>query len=131
MFVRWLHGMEKKLVSFRLPEDLMHELKKQALAQGVTVTDLICEFSYDGLNGQSIESNGQDIPVSAPQSAEKPVASYDKDKVVDIRVRQLEKQVKDLRRLVDKQAQDLEKMKWRMFDELFDLLKKQQTMPQN
>lgn len=34
-------GGDKKLVTMRLPESLMKELKKLALAKGWTVTDLI------------------------------------------------------------------------------------------
>jgi hypothetical protein len=48
--------MEKKLVSFRLPENLLTELKAKAQAEGVSVTELICRFSQQGLNTSSSES---------------------------------------------------------------------------
>jgi hypothetical protein len=52
--------MEKKLVSFRIPQDLVQELKDKAQAERVTVTDLICHFSRQGLgepsNGRSLNS---------------------------------------------------------------------------
>jgi len=41
---------EKKLVSFRLPEPLITELKAKALEEGVSVTELISRFSRQGLN---------------------------------------------------------------------------------
>lgn len=41
---------EKKLVSFRLPEPLIAELKAKAAAQGVSMTELVYEFSRQGLN---------------------------------------------------------------------------------
>jgi hypothetical protein len=41
--------MEKKLVSFRLPDDLMQGLKAKAETEGVSVTELVCRFSRQGL----------------------------------------------------------------------------------
>jgi hypothetical protein len=41
---------EKKLVSFRLPEPLIAELKAKAAAQGISMTELVYEFSRQGLN---------------------------------------------------------------------------------
>ncbi|MCL6433464.1 MAG: BrnA antitoxin family protein [Leptolyngbyaceae cyanobacterium HOT.MB2.61] len=50
--------MEKKLVSFRLPENLLAELKARAQAEGVSVTELICRFSQQGLHGSLQEAMG-------------------------------------------------------------------------
>lgn len=41
---------EKKLVSFRLPEPLIMELKAKASEEGVSVTELVSRFSRQGLN---------------------------------------------------------------------------------
>ncbi|MEL6382898.1 MAG: hypothetical protein AAFQ89_10570 [Cyanobacteria bacterium J06626_18] len=41
---------EKKLVSFRLPESLILELKAKASEEGVSVTELVSRFSRQGLN---------------------------------------------------------------------------------
>jgi hypothetical protein len=51
-------AMEKKLVSFRLPENLLAELKARAQAEGVSVTELICRFSQQGLHGSLQEAMG-------------------------------------------------------------------------
>ncbi len=45
--------MERKLVSFRLPGDLMQDLKEQAEADGVSVTELVCRYSRQGLQAKS------------------------------------------------------------------------------
>ncbi|MGI0488274.1 DUF6364 family protein [Pantanalinema rosaneae CENA516] len=40
---------EKKLVSFRLPEDLIQQLKERADQENTSVTELVCRFLNQGL----------------------------------------------------------------------------------
>jgi hypothetical protein len=39
----------KKLVSFRLPDDLMQDLREKADADGISVTELVCRLLRQGL----------------------------------------------------------------------------------
>jgi hypothetical protein len=41
--------MDRKLVSFRLPEDLMQELRERAGMDGIAVTELVCRLLRQGL----------------------------------------------------------------------------------
>ncbi|MEL7355918.1 MAG: hypothetical protein AAFV85_26205 [Cyanobacteria bacterium J06634_6] len=43
---------EKKLVSFRLPGDLMNDLKHKAEEEGVSMTELVRRFSKEGLSNK-------------------------------------------------------------------------------
>lgn len=45
-------------MSFRLPESLISELKAKAQTEGVSVTELICRFSQQGLHTSPGESLG-------------------------------------------------------------------------
>jgi hypothetical protein len=58
--------MEKKLVSFRLPNDLMQDLKQRAEADGVSVTELVCRFSRQGLQTDALNFS---YPTIAPGTA--------------------------------------------------------------
>jgi hypothetical protein len=40
---------DRKLVSFRLPEDLMSALREKADTDGISVTELVCRFLQQGL----------------------------------------------------------------------------------
>lgn len=53
--------MEKRLVSFRLPERLLEELKLKAQADGVSVTELVCRFSQQGLQATTGVSAGREV----------------------------------------------------------------------
>lgn len=41
--------MDRKLVSFRLPEDLMQDLRERAGMDGIAVTELVCRLLRQGL----------------------------------------------------------------------------------
>ncbi|MBM0743844.1 hypothetical protein JOY44_19845 [Phormidium sp. CLA17] len=41
--------MDRKLVSFRLPEDLMQDLRERAGVDGIAVTELVCRLLRQGL----------------------------------------------------------------------------------
>ncbi len=41
--------MDRKLVSFRLPEDLMQDLRERAGIDGIAVTELVCRLLRQGL----------------------------------------------------------------------------------
>lgn len=41
--------MNRKLVSFRLPEDLIQDLREQAGVDGIAVTELVCRLLRQGL----------------------------------------------------------------------------------
>jgi hypothetical protein len=41
--------MDRKLVSFRLPEDLMQNLRERAGVDGIAVTELVCRLLRQGL----------------------------------------------------------------------------------
>ncbi|MBD3881859.1 hypothetical protein IFO70_08845 [Phormidium tenue FACHB-886] len=64
----------KKLVSFRLPDDLMNNLRARADHDGISVTELVCRFLWQGLD-------------------DKPA----KPEIVDHRIASLEAEVQELR----------------------------------
>lgn len=76
--------MEKRLVSFRLPENLITELKSKAEADDVSVTELICRYSQQGLQ----KSSGESCPPT--------------DIDLEIRLARLEERVEHLKKLENK-----------------------------
>jgi hypothetical protein len=43
----------KKLVSFRLPDDLMNNLREKADHDNISVTELVCRFLWQGLKEEA------------------------------------------------------------------------------
>jgi hypothetical protein len=64
----------RKLVSFRLPDDLMHNLRQEADHNGISVTELVCRLLWHGLQTRS-----------------------DKQEAVDERIASLEAEIQELR----------------------------------
>jgi len=49
--VLWCIMSNRKLVSFRLPDDLMQDLRERAEHEGISVTELVNRFLRQGLEG--------------------------------------------------------------------------------
>lgn len=139
----------KKLVSYRLPEKLIYRMKQKAQEDGISVTDLVHELLDDGLQRDLPRGNLPEIPAAivAPSDSLAPigqpttstashlpvcreVAMPEYDRIVDIRVQHLEKQVKDLKRSLERQALELDKMRNRYLEDVLELLKEQRQISQ-
>lgn len=72
----------KKLVSFRLPDDLMHDLRIEADQEGISVTELVTRRLRQGSFSQEVSKQNEEEQVNA---------------LVNKRIASLEEELQDLR----------------------------------
>lgn len=75
----WVFGMSnRKLVSFRLPDDLMQDLREQADRISISVTELVCRLLRQGLKHQQ-EHLQSDNDEQAKTSRDKRIFSLEEE----------------------------------------------------
>lgn len=113
----------KKLYSFRADTDLLEALREESDAKGITVTDLMHEFLYDGLkkNGREIQANIDNPKINMEEDLNSQVEKLNKlleqqlasssskslDEAIEKRLQKLRDELKDEISEIKANIQDL------------------------